>query len=448
MVDPAGTPAPSGASGTSSSAAAAKHLAAPAPPGSATEGAEAAAGTAGAEAAARAEAAAENARSPLRNWLAVGAVAIGIFSVVTTEMLPVGLLTSMSSALGVSDGTAGLAMTLPGIVAALSAPVLTVVVGRYDRKIVLCALMALLTAANLVTAIAPNFAVLLVARLLIGLTIGGIWPIAVGIAVRLVPERSVATATSIIFGGIAVGFVLGVPAGTFIGDLSTWRLPFVVMGLLTLAVLATMVISLPRLPATQTVRLTELPGLLRNVRLRTGLIITALLVTGHFAAYTYLRPVLEEVSEVPTGLISTLLLIYGAAGIVGNFAAGSRAYDDPRGTLMVLVALLAGSVLLIPLVGTTTVGAGVLLAVWGLAYGGVSVSAQAWVLRAAPEAGEVASALFISVFNASISLGALLGGRAADGIAVSSVLWCGGTLAMLALVTLCAAGAHTMPRRS
>lgn len=380
-------------------------------------------------------------RSPFRNWLAVAVVAVGTFSVVTTEMLPVGLLTSIGSALGVSPGTAGLAMTVPGVVAAVAAPLLTVAAGRIDRRRLLIGLLGLLAAANLLSAAAPGFAVLLFARILVGVSIGGVWSIAAGLAARLVPEKSVGHATSVVFSGIAVASVVGVPAGTLIGDLVHWRAAFAVMAALSLAVAAALAVTLPPLPADRAIRLAEVPGLFRNARLRTGLITTLLVVTGHFCAYTYIRPVLEEVSGVEAGLISTLLLAYGVAGIAGNFLAGATAHRDPRRTLMVIFPLLAVAELLVPLVGGTTPGATVLLLLWGLAYGGVSVTSQTWVLQAVPEPGarEAASALFVGVFNVAISLGALLGGRAADGIGVSSVMWFGGVLAVLALVNVAVA---------
>ncbi|KUJ64429.1 transporter [Streptomyces albus subsp. albus] len=373
--------------------------------------------------------------TPLAGWLAVTTVAVGIFSVVTTEMLPVGLLTSIGTDLHVSDGTAGLAVTVPGLVAAVGAPLLTAAVGRLDRRLVLCGLMALLVTANLLSAFAPGFAVLLIARILVGVSIGGVWSIAGGLAVRLVPERSAGAATALIFSGIAVASVLGVPAGTLIGDLADWRTAFALVGALGLAVLVAMACLLPPLPATDTVRLREVPGLFRNPRLRIGLAVTLLLVTGHFAAYTYVRPVLEDVSGVGSGLISTLLLAYGLAGIAGNFAAGAAAQRDPRRTLMALSALLAAAELALPLLGRGTAGATALLLLWGVAYGGVSVTTQTWVAEAAPRTREAASALFVGVFNIAIALGALLGGRIADRTTVTGVLWCGGALAVLALLT-------------
>lgn len=382
----------------------------------------------------------EPARQQSRLPLSVLAVAATTFSVVTTEMLPVGLLTSLSSGLGVSDGTAGLTVTLPGVVAALAALLLPVAVRRADRRTVLCALMALLAAANLLSALAPAFGVLLAARVLVGVCIGGVWAIAAGLGVRLVREESAGRATTVIFSGIAVASVLGVPAGTFLGELAGWRWAFAVMGAFALAVAGLLAAVLVPLPASAAVRLGTFPGLLRNARLRAGLLVVLLLVTGHFAAYTYVRPVLERVPDLGAGLISGLLLVYGIAGIVGNFAGGTLAARDPRRALLAICAGLAAAVLLLGPAGGSLLASVALLVAWGLAYGGVSVSAQEWVLAAAPRAREAASALFAAVFNAAIALGALTGGLVADGVGTTAVLWLGGGLAAAALLVVLGAG--------
>ncbi|GAA4553195.1 MFS transporter [Amycolatopsis samaneae] len=373
------------------------------------------------------------ARTAPRAWLAVLAVAAGTFTVVTTEMLPVGLLTRFAPALEVSEGVAGLTMTLPGLVAAVAAPALTLTTARLDRRLVLCALLALLIVANVLCAVAPVFGVLLIGRLVAGVGIGGFWAVAAGLAVRLVPGRSVGAATSTIFGGIAVASVLGVPAATYLGDLAGWRLAFTAMGVLALAVLAGLLLLVPPLPATGAVRLDAVPALVRDRRVRIGLLVTLLLVTGHFAANTYLRPVLEQLGGIPSGLVGTLLLVYGAAGVLGNFAAGTAASRDVRRTLIALALVLGTAVLLIPVVPALAIA---LLVVWGLAYGGVSVSVQTWFLTAGHAAPEAGSAIFVSAFNLAIALGALLGGRIADAVTLSGALWTGGALAVLAAVPL------------
>ncbi|EID56268.1 arabinose efflux permease family protein [Saccharomonospora xinjiangensis XJ-54] len=374
--------------------------------------------------------------SATAGWLGVVTVAFATFTVVTSEMLPVGLLTPIGAALRVSEGTAGLTLTITGLVAAVSAPLLTAVLGRFDRRAALAALMTVLAAGNALAAVAPNFAVMVLARVLVGLGMGGVWAIAAGISVRLVPARSVGTATSLVFSGIAVASVLGVPAGTYLGELAGWRAAFLVFAGLALALAVTLLLVLPPLPAEQPVGLGGVLSLLGNPVLRTGLIVMALIVTAHFAAYTYVRPALEEIAGVGPGLIGTLLLVYGVAGVLGNFAAGAGAARSPRTTLVVISIGLAVTLPLLALVGTSTLTAGVVLVVWGVAYGGVSVGTQTWVLASVPDAREAASSLFVGGFNAVIALGAFAGGRIVDVAGVSTALYTGGALAVIAVAVL------------
>ncbi len=372
-------------------------------------------------------------RSPLRGWSAVLAVTLGIFCLMTSELLPVGLLTPIGTELGVSDGTAGLMVTVPGLVAALFAPVLTVAAGRLDRRLVLCVLIALMATANLAAALAPGFAVVLAARVLVGVSVGGFWAIAGGLALRLVPQRHVGRATAVIFGGVSTASVLGIPAGTLLGELSGWRIAFAAVGGLGLTALVGLVVLLPPLPPQRAITFPELSGLLRGNRgVRTGVLITFFLVAGHFAAYTFVRPILQEISGVDSGRVSTLLLAFGGAGIVGNFLAGSR--NTRRTLLMISLGLAATLPLIASLTGQVT--AIVLLLVWGLVYGGVSVSLQTWMIKAAPQATEAASALLVAMFNLAIAVGALIGGFTADAITTGASAWLGTILALLAAATL------------
>ncbi|RSN34643.1 MFS transporter [Amycolatopsis sp. WAC 01416] len=378
-----------------------------------------------------------------KGWPAVRSLAGATFTVVTSEMLPVGLLTPISRDLQVTEGMAGLTLMVTGLVAAVSGPLLIPALGNLDRRAVLCALMALLAVGNLLAAWSPGFGVMLVARVLVGIGMGGVWAIAASLAVRLVPPRSIASATSLVFSGIAVASVLGVPAGTYLGELVGWRMAFVGAGGLSLVVLAALAISLPSLPTEGAVRLGAMLRLAGVPRVRLGLIVVALIVTGHFAAYTYVRPVLEKVSGVSAGQIGTLLLVYGLFGVAGNFASGTGAARSPRVTLLVLGGTLAATMALVPILGLTTPAAAALLVVWGLAYGGVSVASQSWMLVAAPDAREATSALFTGVFNAAIAAGALVGGLATDAAGTTAVMWLGGVFAAGAVLVLATAGGRS-----
>lgn len=375
-------------------------------------------------------------RSPLIGWQAVIAVTLGIFSIVTTEILPIGLLIPIGETFGISAGTAGLMMFLPGILAAVAAPTITVVTGRIDRRLMMCALMLVLAAADLLAAVSTSYWMMLVSRVLVGLVIGGFWSIGAGLASRIVVPNLVGRATAVIFSAVPLGSVLGVPAGTFIGDRWGWRATFVVMSFLTVGVFAALLVVLPPLPPERVTRLSVLRDMVRTKETRVGLVITFLIVMAHFGTYTYVTPFLKEVTHADVGAITIFLLIYGAAGIVGNFLAGGWVSGAVRATFMTVATMLGAATLLLPVLGKENVGAVVLLIVWGLAYGAVPVCSQTWFVKAEPSSPEGASVLFTSSFQATISLGALAGGLVVDHATTSVVLMLGGITALLAALTM------------
>ncbi|MFI0482773.1 MFS transporter [Actinomadura sp. 9N215] len=372
----------------------------------------------------------------VKRWLAVVAVAVGTFLVVTAEQLPVGLLTSIGDDLGVSEGTAGLMVMVPGLVASAGALLVPVAIGRLDRRTVLLGLISLMVLANLLSFLAPNFPVLLASRFLVGISIGGFWALAAGIAVRLVPSGQVPRATSIAFGGATAANVLGVPAGTLIGGLTDWRIAFLTLSGLGLLAVAALFVLLPGIPATGSIRLGALLALFGNPFVRGAAIATFLLVSGHVATYTFVSPILQDISGVDENLVGPLLLVFGAAGIAGTFVAGAAAGRDVRVTVAAVSVLLTAVLALFPLLGATTVSAVVLLVLWGLAFGGVPVTVQMWILKAAPEHAEAATALNTVVFNLAIALGALFGGFVINGASATAVLGFGAALTVLTFLAL------------
>ncbi|MEV0464656.1 MFS transporter [Nocardia tengchongensis] len=377
-------------------------------------------------------------RVSLTRWLGVGAVAVGTFSVVTSEQLPVGLLTSVSSALDISEGTAGLMVTVPGLVASATAPILPVAIGRLDRRHVLIGLIALMVGANLLSAFAPNFAVLLISRLLIGIAIGGFWSLAAGIAVRMVPGEYVPKATAIAFGGATAANVLGIPAGTLIGELTDWRIAFGLLGGLGLLVVAALLWLLPALPADTAIHLRTLADQFRNPVVRTGVLITFLLVSGHFAAFTFAAPIVDYRMGIDKSLLGPVLLAFGVAGIIGNFATGAATARNVRATIITISVSLATVLVLIALVGTLPLTGTLLMLLWGLSFGGIPVGVQTWILRAAPNSAEPATALNTAVFNLAIALGALFGGLLTNTFPLTTVLWFAAALSLLATAAVLA----------
>lgn len=367
-------------------------------------------------------------------WWAVFAIGLATFAVVTTEMLPVGLLTPIADDLGASTGTAGLMISLPALLAALFAPLVVIVAGSIDRRRILCALLGLLMVANIASALAPGIAWLLAARVLVGFCMGGIWAIAGGLAARLVPAHRIGLATSIIFGGVATASVLGVPLGALIGDALGWRFAFAAMALFSAVILWLHLAVLPALAVAAPVRPAQFVQLLGHRGLQRSLCLTLLLVTGHFTAFTYVRPLLTLQSGVDAAWIGALLFAYGMAGIAGNFIAGPLATRHPRGILLAIACGLLLTPLLLLWVGNSPSGGAAVLLLWGLAYGGVSVGLMSWMMKAVPHAVEIATALYVGVFNIGIALGAWAGGRLLDGIGLHANLWAAAVLAASALL--------------
>ena len=380
-------------------------------------------------------------------WWAVVAVMIGIFLLVTAEQLPIGLLSQVASSMDVTPGMAGLMVTVPGVVAAFSAPLLPVAVGRLDRRIMLTVLMVVMVAGSVFSALASSFALLLAARVLVGLSIGGFWAVAGSIAPRLVPEAQVPKAMTMIFGGVAAASVLGVPLGTLLGDLSNWRVAFGALGGFSLLTAVALWYWLPPLPPREPVRLRVLAQQFSNRGVRVAVLTTAFVVVGHFAAYTFISPILQEISGISQRHVGSLLLLYGAAGIMGNIAAGMFAGRHPYRAVLVIPSLLFIVVAVFPLLGVQPSSGVVLLMAWGAVFGSVSVSIQTWILRTAPNT-EAATALMAFTFNMSIGLGAMLGGRIVDGTSLPIAMWTASGLFLLGALLVLSTPARVVGQKS
>lgn len=377
------------------------------------------------------------------NWVAVWAVAAGAFALVMSEFLAIGLLPDVAKSLDVSEGTAGLMVTAPGLMAALSAPLLTMAAARVDRRVILLSLSVLLVASNLLAALAPAFSVLMVARLLLGVAVGGFWTIGVSVAPRLVPAQVVPRAASVITSGITLATVASLPLGSLAGDLLGWRAGFLIITGLALATLVLQFFALPRMPAQHAVTFGSLLTLFKMPRARAGVIASVLVFFGHFAGYTYLSPALHNLAHIDSTWTTPVLLLFGVTGIVGNFAAGVTAARSIRGTLTAGVILLVSSLALLPLIGTTAPGAVVLVGLWGLAWGAMPLGLQLWILDAMGEKADSGLALFISASQLALAAGAFLGGVTVDSAGVSPDLLIAAAVSAAALIAL-----WTAPRLS
>ncbi|HEX5342247.1 MAG TPA: MFS transporter [Duganella sp.] len=371
-------------------------------------------------------------------WLAVLSVATGAFALVTTEFLPVGLLPAIAAELGVTEGVAGMLVTVPGIVAALAAVLVTVGVGKADRRYVIWGLTATMMLSNALVALSHSFPLILVGRALLGIGVGGFWAIGPALSTRLVSPEAATRATAVVFAGVSVGTVAGVPAGAFLGELFGWRTAFAAAGVVGLLVLLTQMVLLPKLPPEKAITFRQLPELLRVSKARLGILATVLVFLGQFSAYTYITPFLSQVTHLGATTISSLLLAYGAAGFFGNLIGGALVARSVRTSLIVTGITLGVAIGALPLLGANAWTATALVVLWGVGFGMMPISVQTWIFQAAPHAMESGGAVFVSIVQIALASGALVGGMAVDHTGVWGAMALGGTLAltMAALVAV------------
>ena len=354
------------------------------------------------------------AQPPGGSWPAVLSIAAGTFFLVLTEFLPIGMMTPIAQGLGVSEGQAGLVVTSPGLMGAIAAPGLMLMVRGTDRRILLWLMTGLIIASNVIAALAPTLAILVAGRVLLGIGVGGLWTFAVPAARRLVPENAGGRATALVAAGISVGTVVGIPAGAIISDWLGWRAAFWMLALLGGGVLIAQVLALRPIPVLNRLGLRDLVALLHVPKARVGLIAIVLVTSGHFMAYTYLEPFLRIVPRLGQNALSWALLLYGLAGVAGTFLAERALAKGTRLAFSGAAILLALAVFATALCGSDVVAAFALIAMWGCAFGAIPVCIQIWMYQAAPAAFEGGSALFVGVFQIALAGGAFFGGLLVD----------------------------------
>lgn len=361
-----------------------------------------------------------------RTWTPVVALSFGIGMVVLSEFLPASVLPTLAADVGVSEGTAGLAVAATAIAGALTAPSIAVLLPRADRRTVLVALLVAAAFSNLVVAVAPSFAVLLAGRLLLGVALAGYWSFAFGAGTHAVPGRNHVVSSALAF-GVSIATVVGVPLASVVGDAVGWRATFGGTAVLTVVAAVVLAMTLPSVPPHPAAGLRMLREALRNGRLMAGIACVGLIAFGNFAAYPYIRIAIDRVDPAAT---SWMLLLWGLGGLVGTVLAGVLV----RWLRILIVAVpfaVAGALLLTAVAGAVPVLA-VAVALWGFSFSMIPVITQLWVTRVEPERSESGVSLQVTAFQIAITVGAALGGVLLDGHGVRLLLAVGAVSAVAA----------------
>ncbi|MEB5921747.1 MFS transporter [Franconibacter daqui] len=378
--------------------------------------------------------------------LALLALTISAFAIGTTEFVIVGLVPTIAEQLGVSLPSAGLLVSLYALGVAVGAPVLTALTGKVPRKQLLVGLMALFTAGNVLAWLAPGYETLVVARVLTGLAHGVFFSIGSTIATSLVSKEKAASAIAIMFGGLTVALVTGVPLGTFIGQHFGWRETFLAVSALGVISLISSLILVPKnIPGRAVAGLKAQLNVLTHPRLLMIYAITALGYGGVFTAFTFLAPMMQSLAGFSPAAVSWILLGYGVSVAVGNIWGGKLA--DRHGAvpaLKFIFAALALLLLVFQFTASIQYAALATVLVMGIfAFGNVP-GLQVYVVQKAeqyaPDAVDVASGLNIAAFNVGIAMGSVIGGQTVAHIGLAQTPWIGAVIVAVALVLVSLSG--------
>lgn len=371
-----------------------------------------------------------------KRYLAIIILAISTFTIVTTELAPVGLLTPMAQGFGVSEAKIGLTVTIYAWVGALSAILASIFLGNIAKKRLLVSLIVVLLVSNILSAVAGSYAMLLVARILGAFAHGAFWAIIGATAVAIVPSKYIGLATSIVFGGVSAASVFGVPLANYIGITWGWQKAFWLMSGLSAIALIGIVSLVPQVHANSAIGIASLKQVFQSSLLWNIYCATLLVITAHFAAFTYIEPWLHTQTLLTASSIPMALFTFGVAGLLGNFITGLTIDNYLKPTVIGSICLIGCILMYLGLNSqiSSTIAIFSCLAVWGMAVSGIFVGFQTWVLKSADEAVFPASAIYVACFNLAIGLGATLGAWGVTNFSSTQLYFVAGAIMLVSIV--------------
>lgn len=363
-----------------------------------------------------------------------------VFALIASEFMPVSLLTPMANDLRVSEGLAGYGIAISGAFAVLTSLSISSLAGAMNRKTLMLLMTLLMTISGLVIALAPNYEIYMVGRALIGVVVGGFWSMSVAVAIRLVPTDKVPKALAIFNGGNALATVVAAPLGSYLGGIIGWRGAFFCLVPVALIALVWQWISLPSMPTEPRSKQSgSVFSLFKNPVITLGMLAVGAFFMGQFELFTFVRPFLETVTRVDVPTLSTMLLVLGAAGLVGTMLVGKFIAFGLYRTLVIIPLIMAVIALALITFGHSIPVVFLLLGLWGLVATAAPVGWWSWIAKTAPENAEAGGGLMVAVIQLSIALGSTLGGVLFDGMGYQATFTASAALlavaAILALLT-------------
>lgn len=356
-------------------------------------------------------------------------LSVVLFAIVTSEFLPASLLSRMSAELRIAEGLAGQAVTATAVAAAVTGPTIALGLPRLDRRLAVIVLAALATLSNLLVALAPSFPVLVTARILLGISVGGFWALAIAIVAALVSPAKIGRGMMVVNVGVSLATIVAVPLGLLLGELWGWRTLFLLAAAASITGLLLTAAWLPPVAPEPS------PGRAFMTTLRSPLVIVGmtgmfLIAGGHFVGFTYIRLAGDLVEGLNTQGFALALAAFGVASFIGNLASGPSADRAPHPAVLVTGAAIGISTVLWATLGSSTPVAMGAIVLWGLGFGAVPTLIQSWMARAHPESLESVSGVTVAAFQLAIGIGAAVGGVLVNTFDVRAALISGGAAAL------------------
>lgn len=375
------------------------------------------------------------------------ALAIGAFGIGTTEFSPMGLLPVIAQGVGVSIPAAGMLISAYAIGVMVGAPLMTLLLSHRGRRNALIFLMAIFTVGNVLSAIAPDYATLMIARIITSLNHGAFFGLGSVVAASVVAKEKQASAVATMFMGLTIANIGGVPAATWLGETIGWRMSFMATAGLGVVSMVSLFFSLPKGGAGARPNVRKELAVLMRPQVLTALLTTVLGAGAMFTLYTYISPVLRTLTDATPVFVTAMLVLIGVGFSIGNYLGGKLADRSVTGTLKGFLLLLIVIMLAIPLLARSEIGAAIAMVVWGAATFAVVPPLQMRVMRVAHEAPGLSSSVNIGAFNLGNALGAAAGGAViSGGLGYSFVPVMGAIIAGLGLLLVLFSGRNSASR--
>lgn len=367
----------------------------------------------------------------IKKWLPVISLTLSTFIFNTSEFIPIGLLTSIADDFAITESKAGLLITIYAWVVALASLPLMMAFAKTENKKLMLSLVALFTASHILSGFSNSYVMLMISRIGVACSHAVFWSIVTPLAVHVAPEGHRSTALSMIITGSSIAMIVGLPLGRAVGLMVGWRVTFLLIAILSAIVLCLLASFLPKVPSDNNISLKTLPTLVSTPALLCIFVMTALTITGHFTAYSYIEPFLGQAAGFTNGEITMVLSAFGVIGIIVSVLF-SKYYD--RHQFAFLRVAVLGICICTLLLGISSGNSFIMVCtclLWGLSINCFNISLQSCIIDYSPFGTAIAMSIYSGIYNVGIGAGALVGGIVCSHIGILFVGYVGGAVSLV-----------------